>query len=77
MDAPPLTKPELKETHLGPLSAFSRSPSTSTITGDKEKEGKTSIEATTPTHESAIGRNIFRLFVFYANLLILQLPRKP
>jgi len=48
-----LTK-KLKETHLGPLSAFSRSPSTSTITGDKEKEGKTSTEATTPTHESAI-----------------------
>ncbi|KAI6779868.1 uncharacterized protein J7T54_001956 [Emericellopsis cladophorae] len=48
-----LTK-KLKETHLGPLSAFSRSPSTSTIT-DKEKDSqRASTEATTPTHESAI-----------------------
>ncbi|KAG9251646.1 kinase-like domain-containing protein [Emericellopsis atlantica] len=48
-----LTK-KLKETHLGPLSAFSRSPSTSTIT-DKEKDTqRASTEATTPTHESAI-----------------------
>lgn len=47
-----LTK-KLKETHLGPLSAFSRSPSTSTIT-DKEEKGRASTEATTPTTESAI-----------------------
>jgi len=47
-----LTK-KLKETHLGPLSAFSRSPSTSTIT-DKEDKSRPSTEATTPTTESAI-----------------------
>ncbi|KAH7264580.1 Serine/threonine-protein kinase [Fusarium solani] len=46
-----LTK-KLKETHLGPLSAFARSPSTSTIT-DKDKEGQAS-GAVTPTTESAI-----------------------
>lgn len=45
---------ELKDTHLGPLSAFSRSPSTSTIT-DKDEKG-TSPGATTPTSESAIGK---------------------
>jgi serum/glucocorticoid-regulated kinase 2 len=44
---------ELKETHLGPLSAFSRSPSTSTIT-DKEDKGQPSTGATTPTIESTI-----------------------
>ncbi|KAK0386002.1 hypothetical protein NLU13_5839 [Sarocladium strictum] len=49
-----LTK-KLKETHLGTLSPFARSPSTSTIT-DKEKEdkGQHSTGATTPTTESAI-----------------------
>ncbi|KKP03782.1 serine/threonine-protein kinase gad8 [Trichoderma harzianum] len=47
-----LTK-KLKDTHLGPLSAFSRSPSTSTIT-DKDEKG-TSPGATTPTSESATG----------------------
>jgi serum/glucocorticoid-regulated kinase 2 len=47
-----LTK-KLKETHLGPLSAFSRSPSTSTIT-DKEDKGQPSTGATTPTIESTI-----------------------
>ncbi|KAF4981656.1 hypothetical protein FZEAL_2585 [Fusarium zealandicum] len=46
-----LTK-KLKETHLGPLSAFSRSPSTSTIT-DKDKDGQAS-GAVTPTTENAI-----------------------
>ncbi|KEY64211.1 hypothetical protein S7711_03500 [Stachybotrys chartarum IBT 7711] len=47
-----LTK-KLKETHLGPLSAFSRSPSTSTIT-DKDEKGPASTGATTPTTENAI-----------------------
>ncbi|KAK0118382.1 hypothetical protein ONS95_012671 [Cadophora gregata] len=43
-----LTK-KLKETHLGPLaSTFSRSPSTSTITGDSAKEEKASIGSSTP-----------------------------
>lgn len=46
---------ELKETHLGPLSAFSRSPSTSTIT-EKDDKGQPSPGATTPTTESAIGK---------------------
>jgi hypothetical protein len=49
---------ELKETHLGTLSPFARSPSTSTITEkdkDKEEKGQPSTEATTPTTESAIG----------------------
>lgn len=46
---------ELKETHLGPLSPFSRSPSTSTIT-DKDEKGQPSAGATTPTTESAIGK---------------------
>lgn len=45
---------ELKDTHLGPLSAFSRSPSTSTIT-DRDEKG-TSPGATTPTSESATGK---------------------
>ncbi|CAG9990339.1 unnamed protein product [Clonostachys byssicola] len=50
-----LTK-KLKETHLGPLTgAFSRTPSTSTIT-DKDDKGRssTSTGATTPTPESSI-----------------------
>ncbi|KAM0514514.1 hypothetical protein ACHAPE_006809 [Trichoderma viride] len=47
-----LTK-KLKDTHLGPLSAFSRSPSTSTIT-DKDEKG-TSPGATTPTSETVPG----------------------
>ncbi|KAG6068337.1 hypothetical protein E4U32_001121 [Claviceps aff. humidiphila group G2b] len=47
-----LTK-KLKETHLGPLSAFSRSPSTSTITEKDEKIAHPS-GAVTPTTESAI-----------------------
>ncbi|KAH6894719.1 serine/threonine-protein kinase gad8 [Thelonectria olida] len=47
-----LTK-KLKETHLGPLSPFSRSPSTSTIT-DKNDQGQQSAGAVTPTTESAI-----------------------
>jgi len=43
-----LTK-KLKETHLGPLAnTFSRSPSTSTITGDSAKEEKASIGGSTP-----------------------------
>lgn len=49
-------RPELKETHLGPLSAFSRSPSTSTIT-DKDEKTQPSPGATTPTTESAIGKS--------------------
>ncbi|KAH7324756.1 serine/threonine-protein kinase gad8 [Stachybotrys elegans] len=47
-----LTK-KLKETHLGPLSAFSRSPSTSTIT-EKDDKSLPNTGATTPTTESAI-----------------------
>ncbi|VUC21441.1 unnamed protein product [Clonostachys rosea] len=50
-----LTK-KLKETHLGPLTgAFSRTPSTSTIT-DKDDKGRsgTTTGATTPTPESSI-----------------------
>ncbi|PHH66019.1 hypothetical protein CDD81_544 [Ophiocordyceps australis] len=47
-----LTK-KLKETHLGPLSAFSRSPSTSTIT-DKDDKLSQATGATTPTNENAI-----------------------
>ncbi|KAM5353314.1 hypothetical protein ACJZ2D_016782 [Fusarium nematophilum] len=46
-----LTK-KLKETHLGPLSPFSRSPSTSTIT-DKDEKGQSS-GAITPTNDNAI-----------------------
>ncbi|KFA67945.1 hypothetical protein S40285_09606 [Stachybotrys chlorohalonatus IBT 40285] len=44
---------ELEETHLDPLSAFSRLPSTSTITG---KDDKSSVSAgtTTPTTENTI-----------------------
>ncbi|KAL3953997.1 hypothetical protein ACCO45_011953 [Purpureocillium lilacinum] len=46
---------KLKDTHLGPLSAFSRSPSTSTITDKDEKaQQQTTPGATTPTTESAI-----------------------
>ncbi|KAF7550633.1 hypothetical protein G7Z17_g5577 [Cylindrodendrum hubeiense] len=48
-----LTK-KLKETHLGPLSPFSRSPSTSTITTDKEEKGQPSAGAVTPTTDNAI-----------------------
>ncbi|QPH09590.1 hypothetical protein C2857_000473 [Epichloe festucae Fl1] len=48
-----LTK-KLKETHLGPLSAFARSPSTSTITEKDDKMPQASSGAVTPTTESAI-----------------------
>lgn len=50
-----LTK-KLKETHLGPLAnTFSRSPSTSTITGDSEKAGiASSTGASTPTNDNGI-----------------------
>ncbi|KAJ3524328.1 hypothetical protein NM208_g12101 [Fusarium decemcellulare] len=45
-----LTK-KLKETHLGPLSPFSRSPSTSTITENKDGQGSGAV---TPTTDNAI-----------------------
>ncbi|TWU71102.1 hypothetical protein ED733_000778 [Metarhizium rileyi] len=44
---------ELKETHLGTLSAFTRSPSTSTIT-EKDDKTPSASGAVTPTTESAI-----------------------
>ncbi|QUC16772.1 uncharacterized protein UV8b_01013 [Ustilaginoidea virens] len=47
-----LTK-KLKETHLGSLSAFARSPSTSTIT-EKDDKTPSASGAVTPTAESAI-----------------------
>lgn len=47
---------ELKETHLGPLAnTFSRSTSTSTITGDTAKDEKASIASSTPTNDNGIG----------------------
>lgn len=45
---------ELKETHLGPLSPFSRSPSTSTIT-DKEGKGQPNAGSPNPAADNAIG----------------------
>ncbi|KAM4058804.1 kinase [Hirsutella rhossiliensis] len=47
-----LTK-KFKDTHLGTLSAFSRSPSTSTIT-DKDDKAQNATGATTPTTDNAI-----------------------
>lgn len=54
-----LTK-KLKETHLGPLtSTFSRSPSTSTITGDEKGQAAHTITpsplSTTPVNDNTIG----------------------